>query len=84
MNIDISKFEKQKKFVIGWFNTKGGKNIERTISMMAVATFIPCIVIAYWIGEETNWDPQAVESIKRLTDFYGYKEIKGKPPGSPV
>lgn len=84
MHIDIAIYEANKRIVIDWFNTRGGKDIRRTIGMMASVTFVPCIVIAYWLGEETNWDPEAIQAIKGLIDFYGYTKIDNKPPGSPI
>jgi hypothetical protein len=84
MHIDISKYEASKHVVINWYEHKGGKDIKRTISMMAQATFVPCIVIAYWLGAHTNWHPDCIAAIKRLTDFYGYTSITGKPDGSPI
>lgn len=84
MTIDLETYSANKKFVIDWFNTKGGKDIKRTIGMMATATFVPCIVIAYWLGEETNWHPDTISSIKSLVDFYGYTNIQNKPLGAPI
>lgn len=84
MRIDIDTYSANKKFVIDWFHSKGGKDIGRTISVMASATMVPCIVIAYWLGEETNWDKIAIERIQGLIDFYGYTQIDNKPKGSPI
>lgn len=84
MTIDIAVFSANKKFVVDWFNTKGGKDISSSISMMASVTFVPAIVCAYWIAEETNWHPTALASIQRLKDFYGYTVIENKPPGAPI
>ncbi len=85
MRIDIQTFDASKRTVLNWFDTKGGQDVKRTISMMAGVTFVPCIVIAYWLGEHTKWqDSQCEKSIKSLIGFYGYTEIQGKPEGSPV
>lgn len=84
MNVDISRYEASKPTVLNYFNGPGNKDVKRTVSIMAAATSVPCIVIAYWLGPETNWHPDVLRSIKSLTDFYGYTEIKGKPEGSPV
>jgi hypothetical protein len=83
MTIDIDLYKANKTFVISWFYGNG-QDVKRTISMMSLALFVPCIVVAYWVGEETNWHPDAVSSIENLTAFYGYTEIKNKPPGAPV
>lgn len=83
MVIDLATFEVNKHFIQEWFKNKGNYNVNYTISMMASATSVPCIVIAFWLGEITNWCPSSVAAIKRLKDFYGYTEIKNKPEGSP-
>ena len=85
MHIDIETFDASKSIVLNWFDSKGGKDVSRTIGMMEGITFVPCIVIAYWLGEHTKWqDPQCEKSIKSLIDFYGYSKITGKPEGSPL
>ncbi len=84
MTIDLSVYIVNKKNVISYFNSRGGKNISRSIGMMASATSCPAIVIAYWIGEETGWPKEVIEHIKSLIDFYGYTRILNKPDGAPI
>jgi hypothetical protein len=85
MVIDLAKYDRQKSFALLYFRSRHGvKDIKRGISMCAHIYVVPAIAAAYWIGEETNWHPDAVSSIKRLTEFYDYKEILGKPPGAPL
>jgi hypothetical protein len=83
MYIDISVFSGRKPLVIDWYE-KNGKDVNRTVSMMSGVTSVPCIAIAYWLGEHTNWDPLTIAAVKRLTEFYKYTEIDGKPEGSPL
>lgn len=84
MRIDLSLYDGSKEFVITWFHTKGGEQINYTVSMMAAVAHVPCIVIAYWLGVETNWHPDSIACIKRLIDFYGYDSIENKPPNAPI
>jgi len=85
MKIDLELYSVNKWVVLRWFNSQGDRDISRTIGMMSAVTFVPCIVVAYWLGEETKWqDPEAERSIKMLIDFYGYTEILNKPPGAPI
>jgi hypothetical protein len=85
VHIDISSYERAKRSIIMWFDTKGGKDVLYTLPIMAQANQVPCIVIAYWLGEHTQWqDPECAEAIERLTKFYGYTKITGKPEGSPI
>lgn len=82
MIVDIALYEKNKPIVIDWFKKSG--DVNRTIGMMASITFVPCIVIAYWLGEYTNWHPDTVAAVKRLQEFYDYSSILNKPEGSPL
>lgn len=83
MYIDIGKYENSKSLAIDWFETHS-KDVNNTISTFASFTSIPCIVIAMWIGEHTNWNEESTKAVVRLQDFYGYTQIDGKPKGSPV
>jgi hypothetical protein len=88
MNVDINKYAINKDFVFKKYKAhkelKGDEELSPLISLLACATMCPCIVVGYWIGEASNWHPDVVESIKRLTKFYGYTNIMGKPPGAPI
>lgn len=84
MTVDIDLYSANKQFVLNWFNSRGGKDVMRTISTMGSSTGIPCIVLAYWLGPETNWHPDVLKSIANLKEFYGYTEILSKPQGAPV
>lgn len=84
MHVDIALYEKSKHHAIDWYVSKGGGDISRTIGMVSSFTMVPAIVVAYWLGEHTNWHPDAVRSIRRLQDFYDYSEILNKPPGAPL
>ena len=83
MTIDLDAYDANKKFVLDWFNTRGNRDISNTISTMGFSTMTPCIVIAFWLGPETNWDPNLINTIKSLTRFYGYTDIRNKPEGCP-
>lgn len=84
MHIDIAKYERSKSFVLDFYYGKGRKEVNYTVSMGAIIYMVPCIVIAYWLGEELGWPPEVVGKIDRLIKFYDYKEILNKPPGAPI
>lgn len=85
MVVDINTYSINKAFIQEWFlKNRNGESIGTIISLLACSTMCPCIVVAYWIGEVSNWHPDALLSIERLTEFYGYTEILNKPPGAPV
>jgi hypothetical protein len=82
--MDIAKYEINKEFVKRKYDERKTNDLIQLIAELAVGTMCPCIAIAYWVGEASNWPPEVVEHIKMLKDFYGYGEIYGKPPGSPI
>lgn len=84
MTIDIAIYDINKDFIQDWYKNKSGGNITYAISMMASITMVPAIVVAYWVGEASDWDPVAVASIVRLKDFYGYTNVLNKPAGAPI
>jgi len=83
MVIDIALYDATKAVVQGLFKPET-EDLGRHIAMTSNAFMVPCIVVAYWIGEITNWHPDTVSTIVRLRDFYGYTEILNKPKGAPV
>lgn len=84
MTLDLSLYEANKAFVQSWYTGKSNRDIKTAISMMSIATCVPAIVIAYWLGEITSWNDDIIHAISRLKDFYGYTEILNKPPGAPI
>lgn len=84
MTVDIEKYSASKRLVINFFEAKGGRRIGYTISMGAQMYGVPCIVIAYWLGDMNGWPQEAIDAIVHLKHFYGYGEITGKPEGSPI
>lgn len=84
MIVDIDKYRIQKDFVRQkYLDAVGQYGMSYMISSLAVSTMCPAIVIAYWVGEITNWDPEAVKSIENLIKFYGYTEVFNIPEGAP-
>jgi hypothetical protein len=85
MRIDIDSYKLNKWFVRQWWEkNKREYTPGKAVSTLAVSTMVPCVVIAYWIGELTEWPPEMVVHVKTLMDFYGYTKILNKPPGSPI
>lgn len=84
MTVDISKYEINKPFAIRYFEGAGGKSVNRSISMIASITGVPCIVVAYWLGDHAGWPQDAIDAVIRLKDFYNYSEILNKPENSPI
>lgn len=84
MVIDIGKYKINKKYIQDWyFRNKDDKDIGRMIATLACATMCPCIVVAFWVGEASNWRPETIVCIQRLIKFYGYTGVLNKPESSP-
>jgi hypothetical protein len=87
MKIDIESYKVSKGYIQTLYLNNVHKNepLGLTISMLsAIPPYVPCIVVAFWIGEACNWHPDVIECIKRLKEFYGYEDIANKPDGSPI
>lgn len=84
MTIDLNTYSINKDYIQSWFRTKGGGDVNYSISMLSSMTMVPCIVVAYWIGEVDGWSPKTLAAIARLTYFYGYTNVLSKPEGAPV
>lgn len=52
------------------------KDVVKIISELSVATGVPVIVVAHYIGEIHGYTDEVNNTIKNLIEFYGYKEIK--------
>lgn len=84
MVVDIDKYKANKEFVQRWLTKHQDKPIGPSIASMAVATMVPCIVVAYWAGEVTNWSQEVIYTIQRLKEFYGYHEVRNRPANAPI
>lgn len=84
MKIDLETYKISKQPVISLFLRKNEWTISRAVAELACTSNVPCIVIAYWIGEVTNWPNEIVEKIQILNKFYGYTDILNKPENCPI
>jgi hypothetical protein len=83
MTEDCNKYLLNKEFIQKWYREHGNNDPRKVVSVMATATMVPCIVVAYWIGEITGWPQEIHDAIDSLTKFYGYTEVKNKPENYP-
>lgn len=81
MVVNIALYEKNKYHAADWY--KRTKDIHRTIGMVSSITMVPAIVVAYWVGELTNWSEESLKAIRSIKNFYDYSEIQNKPEGAP-
>lgn len=83
MIVDINKYSINEKIVKKWYVEHGEGNPSAAVSILANSTMVPCIVIAYWIGDGFGWTHDVLTTIQRLKKFYGYTHILGLPESTP-
>ena len=81
MRIDLNKYIINRDFIQKWYLDQTYLGYAQCISTMAIACHTPCIVVAFYIGEITDWPQEILNSISRYIDFYDYREITGIPEG---
>lgn len=72
-----------KKIVQEWWQRSGKDDPNTAISIMANATNVQCINIAFWIAEVENYPDWLKKTVDTLIEFYGYTEVINKAQGCP-
>lgn len=83
MKINLDHYKLSKKFIQEWFLLKSRDNPEYAVSLLSISTHVPCIVVAFYIGEINGWTKEILDIIERLIIFYKYTEILGIPDEFP-
>jgi hypothetical protein len=84
MVLDVELYRINRKFIHSYYEDHKDEDINRMISSLSVSTMVPCICVAYYVGEVSGWPEEVIETIKRLTKFCGYSKIINVPDGCPV
>jgi len=82
--LDIELYRINKKFIHSYYENHKDEDIYKIISSLSVSTMVPCVAVAYYIGEISGWPEEVIDTIKRLTKFYGYSKIINVPDGCPI
>lgn len=83
MTEDLNRFSKDvKASVQRLFLAKDQEGREKILAI-ADPYKVPCIIIAFWCGEVSEYPEYLQKSVESLTKYYGYTEIKNKPEGCP-
>jgi hypothetical protein len=83
MLVDLNRYLTRKEYIQKIFTDRKDLTFEKGIGIAAVATHVPVIVCAFYLGELLNWPQNAIDSIERLKKSYNYTEIKGIPDSYP-
>ena len=84
MVVDLSFGAKEnKKFVQDWWVTKGRADPASAVAVMANATGVQCINIAFWIAEVEGYPRWLKQKVAVLVQFYGYSSIVYEPENCP-
>lgn len=64
----------------GFYRTnKERYDLGSAISLCATSTGCPCVVVAFYLGEDIGFTPEVIDAINRFVKFYGYTEFIGAP-----
>lgn len=83
MKVDINQYVISKEFIQKCYLEKGSQDASYSIALLAAVTFVPAIVVAFYVGEVANWPESVIDTIIRLKDFYEYKVIENVPESFP-
>jgi hypothetical protein len=83
MRISVTDYHLNKKAAQDWFLKNGEGNFNNSVSIIACSSMVPCIVVAFWLGEVAGWNEEVLAKINMLTKFYGYTYIEGIPDSYP-
>lgn len=84
MKIDLDEYSSEHKlYAFKWYKEKEFIDPCLAVSPIAVMSSVPCIVIAYWLGEMLQYPDALKTKVDMLMKFYDCKEILNKPLDCP-
>lgn len=75
MKIDLLKYKNNLPSIKTYLENNKSLSFDDKMTNLSVATYIPLIVVAYYIMKIEGDSPKIQAAIRRLTDFYKYDEI---------
>jgi len=75
MIVKLGTYRKNVEFIRALWD-KGGNTVNDFVPKASIATDVPCIVVAHYLGEYIGFNEELQEKIKVLVDFYGYTAIE--------
>lgn len=76
MILKLSKYRLSAPLIPLWFRNKPDADKLEEVSKIAVATNIPIIVVACYVGEEFGFNTALLDKIERLKTFYRVSGIE--------
>lgn len=76
MRVDISLYDSQREAAQCWYKERD-LALDEASSRMALWTGVPVIVCCFWIGEITGFSDKLLNKMRRIVEFYDYREIDG-------
>ena len=83
MKVDLNKYSINRSRVVPWHTKNKDFDTRKSIVLLANLLSCPCIVLAFYWGEQMGFTPELIEIIDGYIGFYGYTEILGQREGSP-
>lgn len=82
MKIDLNDFIVNKEFIQKTVLEKK-EDLEQKISILSLTTYVPIIVVVFYVAEALNWPEKLLNKIDNLIKFYDYEEILNIPETCP-
>ena len=80
MIVDLTRYEVNKSIVQRFYRAKNNiYDLGTIISLCATSTRCPCVVIAFYLGEDIGFTSEVIDEINRFVKFYGYSGFIGAP-----
>lgn len=83
MIVDIEKYALNRPFIRTWIEQNRNIDLKKAIGILASSIGVPCIVVAYYLGEVSGWPLEIEESIQTYMKFYRYDEVLNIPKDCP-
>ena len=77
MKIDVLKYKNNLDVIKNYLINNGSLSFNDKMTNISVATYIPLIVVAYYIMKIEGPSEEFRETVERLIGFYKYDEIIG-------
>lgn len=76
MNIKLGIYRNNVDFLNMLWDRDPTQTVNDFVSRAALATGVPCIVVAHYLGEHIGFTDDVNKKIKNLMEFYGYENVE--------
>lgn len=73
--LEKEKYNLQREYIRNWITTKPDNDIREDISMIAIVTYCPIIVVMEFVMEIKGFTPELMAIQERLMKFYHIDKV---------